>query len=86
MLSRTVVKRHFVIALAATLLALLAGIALANGGNGLVKSAHAQAPGPTTVVYQPTDALFANPERGFYHHTETHSNAYDPLNLAALQV
>jgi hypothetical protein len=85
MLSRTLVNRRFVVVLAATLLALLAGIALANGGNGLVKRAHAQGPASTTVTYPATNALFANPERGFYHHTETHSNAYTPLNLLSLQ-
>lgn len=39
----------------------------------------------TTVNYSATTDLFANPERGFYHHTETHSNSYSPLNLATLQ-
>ncbi len=85
MLSRTVVNRRFAVVLAATLLALLAGFFLTDVGSGRVPSAHAQSPVQTTVVYQPTDALFANPEQGFYHHTETHSNAYAPLNLATLQ-
>lgn len=39
----------------------------------------------TTVIYVPTTALFPNPERGFYHATETHSNNYTPLDLATLQ-
>lgn len=39
----------------------------------------------TTVIYVPTTTLFPNPERGFYHHTETHSNNYTPLDLATLQ-
>ncbi len=45
----------------------------------------AQNPAQTTVTYPSTDAIFANPERGFYHHTETHSNAYSPLILSDLQ-
>jgi hypothetical protein len=36
-------------------------------------------------MYIPTTAPFPNPERGFYHHTETHSNNYTPLDLATLQ-
>ena len=35
--------------------------------------------------YAPTDDLFPNPERGFYHYTETHSNNYTPLDLTGLQ-
>ncbi|MBC7485236.1 MAG: DUF4874 domain-containing protein, partial [Cytophagaceae bacterium] len=38
----------------------------------------------TTVNYTPSTLDFANPERGFYHHTETHSNAYAALSTAAL--
>lgn len=38
----------------------------------------------TTVNYTPSTLDFANPERGFYHHTETHSNAYTALSTAAL--
>lgn len=40
---------------------------------------------PITVTYPPTTAQFPNPERGFYHHTETHANSYEPLDLATLQ-
>jgi hypothetical protein len=39
----------------------------------------------TTVSYVPSLDNFANPERGFYHHTETHSTGYTPLNLTTLQ-
>ncbi len=39
----------------------------------------------TTVNYTTSSADIANPERGIYHHTETHSNAYTPLNTATLQ-
>jgi hypothetical protein len=39
----------------------------------------------TTVVYTPTTMLFPNPERGFYHHSQTHSKDYSPLNLATLK-
>ncbi|MGY1769962.1 DUF4832 domain-containing protein [Blastococcus sp. SYSU D00813] len=40
------------------------------------------------VRYAPTDEVFANPERGFYHYTETHwspdGSAYAPLDVARL--
>ena len=43
---------------------------------------------PVTVDYQPSDATIANPQRGFYHHTETHYRAdgsgYTPLDGATL--
>jgi len=43
---------------------------------------------PVTVDYQPSDATIANPQRGFYHHTETHYRAdgsgYEPLDAATL--
>jgi hypothetical protein len=38
----------------------------------------------TTVNYTPATLDIANPERGIYHFTETHSNAYTALNTAAL--
>ncbi len=38
-----------------------------------------------TVNYVIIDSLFANPERGFYHHTETHSNSYVALNSNILK-
>ncbi|MGB5047621.1 MAG: DUF4832 domain-containing protein [Caldilineaceae bacterium] len=71
--------------MALTALALVIAAVLLTSTRRLVQHAHAQSPGQTTVVYQPSDALFANPERGFYHHTETHSNDYDPLVPATLQ-
>jgi hypothetical protein len=41
-----------------------------------------------TVEYQPSDAVIANPQRGFYRHTETHYRAdgsgYVPLDGATL--
>lgn len=43
------------------------------------------APQTTTVEYVRTSTLFPNPERGFYHHTETHSNQYTALDLPTLQ-
>ena len=43
------------------------------------------APQTTTVDYVGTSTLMPNPERGFYHHTETHSNDYTALDLATLQ-
>lgn len=42
-------------------------------------------PQTTTVDYVITSTLLPNPERGFYHHTETHSNNYTSLDLATLQ-
>jgi Domain of unknown function (DUF4832)/Domain of unknown function (DUF4874) len=43
----------------------------------------------TARSYPPTDAVLANQERGFYHHTETHYRAdgsgYVPLDLATLR-
>lgn len=38
----------------------------------------------TTVTYNATTANFANPERGFYRHTETHSDSYSSLNQTTL--
>lgn len=38
----------------------------------------------TTVSYSPTTANFSNPERGFYRHTETHSDSYNSLNQTTL--
>lgn len=84
MSSRRDTNRHVWVVLVATLLALLAGIVLADRGNGFVRSAQAQGTS-STVTYAATSALFANPERGFYHHTETHSNPYTPLNPGTLQ-
>ncbi|ABS03638.1 DUF4832 domain-containing protein [Kineococcus radiotolerans] len=43
----------------------------------------------TTVSYRPSDAIIANPQRGFYRHTETHYRAdgsgYTPLDAATLR-
>lgn len=38
----------------------------------------------STVNYTPSNSNFANPERGFYHHLETHSNSYTPLSQSTL--
>ncbi|WP_432542001.1 DUF4832 domain-containing protein [Kineococcus sp. SYSU DK002] len=42
-----------------------------------------------TVTYQPSDETIANPQRGFYRHTETHYRAdgsgYTPLDAATLR-
>jgi hypothetical protein len=38
----------------------------------------------TTVAYTPSAATIANPERGFYKHTETFGSDYHPLNQASL--
>ncbi|MGB0974673.1 MAG: DUF4832 domain-containing protein [Flavobacteriaceae bacterium] len=39
----------------------------------------------TTINYTPSNQVFANPERGMYHHTETHSNNYAPLSVNQLE-
>jgi len=39
----------------------------------------------TTINYTGTTADIANPERGIYHYTETHSSSYSALNTATLQ-
>lgn len=38
-----------------------------------------------TVIYPTTTAGFANPERGFYRHTETFASDHTPLDVATLQ-
>lgn len=53
------------------------------------QAATAHGAGPTTThTYAPTDAVLANQERGFYHHTETHyredRSGYVPLDAAVL--
>ncbi|RZJ35018.1 MAG: DUF4832 domain-containing protein [Flavobacterium sp.] len=37
-----------------------------------------------TVNYTASSAAISNPERGFYHHTETHSSNYSALNQSTL--
>lgn len=66
-------------------LSLLAVLALLQGQIGQTPAVSAETAAQTTVIYPPSDDIFANPERGFYLHTETHSNAYTPLNTAVLQ-
>jgi len=51
----------------------------------IVLSKHILLGQTTTINYTSSTADIANPERGIYHHTETHSNAYTPLNVATLQ-
>ena len=46
-----------------------------------VFSANAQT---TTISYIASSAAISNPERGFYKHTETHSNGYAPLSQSVL--
>jgi len=63
-----------------------AGLALAL--TGVLATPAVAAPLSTTVDYAPSDAVVANPERGFYHHTETHYRAggegWAPLDAAVL--
>lgn len=39
----------------------------------------------TSVSYTPSTENFSNPERGFYHHKETHSASYSALNQTSLR-
>lgn len=39
----------------------------------------------TTINYTASNQNFANPERGFYHHTETSSSNYSPLSVNQLE-
>lgn len=65
--------------------ALLFALILLLGGSGNGGPALAQSPGTTTVVYPSTSDIFANPERGFYKHEETHSTTYVLLDQATLE-
>jgi hypothetical protein len=40
---------------------------------------------PTTVTYTASQADFPNPERGFYHYSETSSSDFNPLSKSVLQ-
>lgn len=42
-------------------------------------------PQETTVTYTEDHSVFANPERGFYHHTEVSSTNYQLLNQSTLE-
>ena len=67
-----------------------AGIALA-GATALIAAAPVAADelDSTTVTYEASDEIIANPQRGFYHHTETHyredGSGYTPLDQATLE-
>ncbi len=69
--------------LGALLLPATAAVAVAHPGT---PPGHDRA---TTVTYDPTDDVIANPERGFYHHTETHyredGSGYTPLDATTLR-
>lgn len=39
----------------------------------------------TSVTYTASTENFSNPERGFYHHKETHSSSYSALNQTSLR-
>lgn len=38
-----------------------------------------------TVIYTSDESVIANPERGFYHHTEVHTGQYENLNAETLK-
>lgn len=82
LLRRLAFRRPTMIASAATLI-LLAAMTPVNA------SAHEAGPPQATETYEASNAVIANPERGFYHHTETHyradSSGYVPLNGATLR-
>ncbi|WP_108249076.1 DUF4832 domain-containing protein [Planctomonas deserti] len=68
-----------------------AGIAIA-GATALIAAAPMAAADEhdsSTVTYEASDEIVANPQRGFYHHTETHYRAdgsgYTPLDRATLE-
>lgn len=75
-------------------LGLVAGLgAAALIGAAALPVAQAQAPAPAPTAlgaasYTPSNANIPNPQRGFYHHTETHYRAdgsgYTPLDQATL--
>ncbi len=49
-----------------------------------VNAAAPSAPSSATITYAAHSTNIANPERGFYKHTETHSTGYYPLNQSTL--
>jgi len=53
-------------------------------GASPVAASQADSDNHVVRTYEPSDAIIANPERGFYHHTETHYRAdgsgYTPLD------
>jgi hypothetical protein len=65
------------------------GIALAGLAALGAPTVAMAAPGDVTVTYEASTEVIANPERGFYHHTETHyrsdGSGYTPLDGAALE-
>ena len=79
---------------------LLAGVVAASGPTASAVALEAApsdvpalsvfVPGDTavSVAYEPSDEVIANPQRGFYHHTETHyredGSGYLPLDGTAL--
>ena len=38
----------------------------------------------TTIMYQPSTAIFSNPERGFWKFSDTYAASYTPLNQTTL--
>jgi Domain of unknown function (DUF4832)/Domain of unknown function (DUF4874) len=52
---------------------------------GCSKDTPQQPTGPTTVVYRESQEDFPNPERGFYHYSETKASSYSPLSESTLK-
>ncbi|MFP7834268.1 DUF4832 domain-containing protein [Marisediminicola sp. LYQ134] len=72
-----------------SLLALALAGAVGVTGAPQVAAAASADEGPVTVTYEASTETIANPQRGFYHHTETHYRAddsgYTPLDGAVLE-
>ncbi len=75
-------------------LVLASGLALAGAPTTRAATDSSVGPGATSPAgthrsYEPSAAVLANPERGFYHHTETHYRAdgsgYEALDPAELR-
>ena len=52
---------------------------------GCSKDAPQQLAGPTTITYKESQEDFPNPERGFYHYSETKASSYSPLSESTLR-
>jgi len=80
--SKTLIKDYSLISKGIFSVALLFAIIIA-----VSPLAFAQTPTESTVNYEVDDTLFANPERGFYKWSETHSDEeYDFLDVSKMQM
>lgn len=83
---RTIHRRR---ASLSVLMAAVTAVAVLAGTTPAAATNPRPAPEPTVVSYQEDEAVIANPARGFYRHTETHSRAdgsgWTPLTATALE-